>query len=95
MPKTTRTLLLLAALVPMASFASVVWKGDFETGNLSQYTGAQMVSADRLQVVSSPAHQGSYALKVTVHQGDDPMNASGNRNELFYDSHEAAGSEYF
>ena len=29
-----------------------------------------------------PARQGSYALKVTVKQGDDPINASGNRNEL-------------
>jgi hypothetical protein len=75
--------------------SSVVWRGDFETGDRSQWTSTQMVSADRLQVVPSPARQGSYALKATVIQGDDPINASGNRNELVKMTLEAVGSEYF
>jgi MYXO-CTERM domain-containing protein len=86
---------LLAVLVPGLSWAGIVWKGDFETGDLSQYSGMQRVSADRLQVVPSPVAQGSYALKATVKQGDDPINASGNRNELVYQGHEKEGSEYY
>jgi len=77
------------------AWAGVVWRGDFETGDRSQYSAAHLVSADRLQVVTSPVAEGRYALKVTVKQGDDPINASGNRNELVYLSNEAAGSEYY
>ncbi len=74
---------------------SVVWSGDFETGDRSQWSGAQMVSADRMQVVSSPVREGRYALKVTVKQGDNPISASGNRNELYRMTHEPVGSEYY
>ena len=86
---------LLAVLVPGLSLAGIVWRGDFETGDISQYTGVQRVAVDRLQVVQSPVRQGRYALKATVRQGDDPINASGNRNELVYQGHEAEGSEYY
>jgi hypothetical protein len=75
--------------------SSVAWRGDFETGNISQWTRAQMVSADRLQVVSSPVRQGRYALKVTVRQGDNPISSSGNRNELVRMTLEPTGSEYY
>ncbi|PTL77680.1 carbohydrate-binding protein [Vitiosangium sp. GDMCC 1.1324] len=75
--------------------ASVVWRGDFETGNRSQWSETEMVNADRLQVVSSPTRQGSYALKATVRQGDNPINGSGNRNELLRMTHEPEGSEYY
>jgi hypothetical protein len=77
------------------ALAGVVWRGDFETGDRSQYSAAQMVSADRLRVVSSPVAEGRYALKATVIQGDDPINSSGNRNELIYLSNETAGAEYY
>jgi MYXO-CTERM domain-containing protein len=86
---------LLAVLLPGLSWAGVVWKGDFETGDTSQYSSVQRVSADRLQVVPSPVRQGRYALKATVRQGDDPINSSGNRNELVYQGREAEGSEYY
>ncbi len=86
---------LLAMSVPGLAWAGVVWRGDFETGNITQYSGAQRVSADRLLVVQSPVAQGRYALKATVRQGDDPINSSGNRNELVYQGHEAEGSEYY
>ncbi|WP_343073239.1 polysaccharide lyase [Pyxidicoccus fallax] len=78
----------------MAS-AGIVWRGDFETGDRSQYSSTQMVSSDRLQVVTSPVAEGKYALKATVRQGDDPINSSGNRNELVYLGREASGSEYY
>ncbi|WNG30352.1 carbohydrate-binding protein [Cystobacter fuscus] len=88
-------LALFAVLMPGLSWAGVVWRGDFETGGITQYTRAQRVSADRLQIVQSPAFQGRYALKATVRQGDDPIDSSGNRNELVYMGQEKEGSEYY
>ncbi len=82
-------------LVPFLASAGIVWRGDFESGDRSQYSGTQMVSADRLQVVTSPVAEGKYALKATVRQGDDPINSSGNRNELVYQGKEVVGSEYY
>ncbi|WP_205522780.1 polysaccharide lyase [Myxococcus eversor] len=82
-------------MVPSLAFAGVVWRGDFETGNRSQYSGEQVVSSDRLLVVTNPVAEGKYALKVTVKQGDDPINSSGNRNELVYQGREKEGSEYY
>lgn len=84
-----------ASTSPPPPSGGVVWRGDFETGDLSQFSRAQMVSADRLQIVSSPVRQGSYALKVTVKQGDNPIGASGNRNELVRLTYEPTGSEYY
>ena len=75
--------------------ASVVWRGDFETGDHSQWDRMQMVSSDRLQLVTSPLRQGRYALKATVRLGDDPINSSGNRNELVKMTREPVGSEYY
>ncbi len=80
---------------PPPTGSSVVWVGDFETGDRSQWSKTQMVSADRLALVASPLRQGRYALKATVKQGDDPINSSGNRNELVRMTREAVGSEYY
>lgn len=88
-------LLALATLVALPAHAGIVWRGDFETGTVSQWSRAQRVSADRLEIVTSPVRDGRYALRATVKQGDDPINASGNRNELLYITHEPRGSEYF
>jgi hypothetical protein len=89
--------LLVAALLggPAPALARVLWRGDFETGNLSQWTRAQVTSPDRIQVVSSPVTQGRYAARVLVRQGDDPISSSGNRSELVYLSYEPEGSERF
>ncbi len=84
-----------ALLLPAVASASIVWRGDFETGNTSQWDREQSVSSSRLQAVSSPVREGRYALKATVRKGDDPIDASGNRNELLYLSYEPSGSEYF
>jgi MYXO-CTERM domain-containing protein len=83
-------------VVPCVAWGDIVWRGDFETGDRSQYnTRPQMVSADRLAVVTSPVAEGRYALKATVQQGDDPINSSGNRNELVHQGREPVGSEYY
>lgn len=89
-----RLLLTLTSLLFAApAFAAVQWRGDFETGDLSQWTSKQIVSADRIQIVNDPVRQGQHAVRVLVHKGDDPINASGNRNELVYDPPEKEGSE--
>ncbi|QDE80919.1 heparin lyase I family protein [Myxococcus xanthus] len=85
----------LVSLIPSFASADVVWKGDFETGNTSQWTRSQSVSNSRLQVVTDVVREGRYALKATVRQGDDPINASGNRNELLYISQEKADSTWY
>jgi hypothetical protein len=73
----------------------VVWRGNFETGDIKQWSHAQMVDPNRLLVVTSPVTQGRYAMKTTVFQGDDPIDSSGNRNELVQMTNEPSGSEYF
>jgi hypothetical protein len=76
--------LILSPAVALAQTSDVLWRGDFSTGNLSQWNIKQIVSADRIQVVTPPTpHDGMrYAVKVTVKQGDNPISSSGNRNEL-------------
>ncbi|SEU34159.1 heparin lyase I family protein [Stigmatella erecta] len=81
------------SLVPLPA-ATLTWRGDFETGNRSQWSHIQEVSPDRLQVVPSPMREGRYALKATVKQGDDPISTGGNRNELVLVTNEPVGSEY-
>jgi uncharacterized protein (TIGR03382 family) len=88
-------LVALVSLLPMLASADVAWKGDFETGNISQWTRSQAVANSRLQIVSDVVREGRYALKATVRQGDDPIGASGNRNELLYISQEKTGSTWF
>lgn len=89
------SLSLMAFLAPSLAGAAVRWKGDFESGNLSQWTGTQMVSADRIAVVESPIRSGRYAARVLVKQGDDPINSSGNRNELVNSQYQPEGSESY
>ena len=87
--------MLLSALSVPVAHAEIVWRGDFETGDLSQWTTAQQVAPDRLQVVDSPARQGKHALRVEVRQGDDPLNASGDRAELVWAPVEKEGNDRY
>jgi hypothetical protein len=87
--------LIIQFVCSSAVFAKVIWQGDFETGDISQWSKAQATGSDRLQIVTSPVNQGKYALRVLVRQGDNPIGASGNRNELLYLSYEPPGSEYY
>ncbi len=89
------TVLALFFCVSSSSRADIVWVGNFETGDRSQWSGTEMVDPDRLQVVQSPVREGVYALRASVQQGDIPIGSSGNRNELVYQSYEPRGSEYY
>ena len=62
-----------------AASASILWRGDYETGDVTQWTSVDGI-ASRLTVVPSPTRQGKYALRVELHQGD--VSSSGTRNEL-------------
>lgn len=75
--------------------ALVVWYGDMETGDLSQWDRAQIVSSDRIRAVTAPVREGNYAMRVEVRQGDDPINASGNRNELVKFDGASEGTEFY
>jgi polysaccharide lyase-like protein len=77
-----RRLALAAAsslLAATAARASVVWRGDYETRDLSQWDRVDGLMS-RLTIVSSPVHQGSYALRTVLRAGDVANN--GTRNEL-------------
>ncbi|UXI67805.1 polysaccharide lyase [Tahibacter amnicola] len=87
----------LFALMLSPAMATVLWRGDFQTGNLSQYDTQHIVSPDRFTVVERPGLPGGlrYAAQVTVRQGDDPINASGNRNELVKFDGASEGTEFY
>ena len=84
--------LLLLLCVSTAANASVVWRGDFETGDLSQWTHAEGLTS-RLTVVPSPAHEGKYALRTELRQGDIASN--GTRNELDYVVEQGEGTDLY
>lgn len=87
---------LIAVLaLPVTAFAAPVWSSNFESGTTAGWSKIQSVSEDRVQVVQSPVREGQKALKVTVHQGDDPINSGNDRAELVYMSLEQPNSEYF
>jgi hypothetical protein len=72
-------------------------KSDFESSG-SQFSpgdGAklQVVSPDRMRVVSSPVAEGDRALRVEVRKGDDPIRSSGDRAEIAYQPDEGEGDE--
>lgn len=85
--------LALALTMPFAASAKVLWRGDFETGDISQWTKAQQVSPDRLKVQEDRVREGKYALRALVKHGDDPINASGHRNELVDVNYQPEGAE--
>ena len=88
-----------AASAPVPSAAALgpqpaaLWLGDFETGNLSQWTLVQSVSSDRIRVTPDPVRQGRFATRFEVRDGDDE---GGERAELARTAiKEKPGSEYF
>src|SRR5260370_34376904 len=80
--------IVLATLVAStAAWADIVWRGNFETGARSQMSGAEMMSADRLQVVVATGRHGRYALKALVRQFDIPILAIGIRTVIVNTQH--------
>lgn len=50
--------------------AEVLWRGDFETADTSQWNELVGMVAQRLSIVEDEAVQGRYAARIEVHQGD-------------------------
>ena len=65
--------------------AKVIFKADFETGDLSQWnnsgTRGQNATPKNIQVVTDIVQQGKYAAKITIHE-DDVFNAQQLRAQL-------------
>jgi hypothetical protein len=59
-----------------------LWRGDYETGDRSQWGGAQAVDPDRIRIVESPVAEGRYAARFEVRPGEDPIGGFGDRAEL-------------
>ena len=55
-------LLALLPLLTAAAPAEVIWRGDFETGNLEQWKGAP--KSDAVKVVQDPVREGKYAVRI-------------------------------
>jgi hypothetical protein len=49
---------------------SIYWKGDAETGDLSQWCNITRAAPDRIQVITNPVHQGSYAYRFELRAND-------------------------
>jgi hypothetical protein len=76
--------LALFMLVTAPARASVMWRGDFQSGDLSQWTSKETVGG-RLTVVTDPVPPGdTYALRAVVKQGD--VVYGGTRNEVDYET---------
>src|SRR5947209_8767281 len=67
-----------------ANYGNILWRGDFETGDLSQWagvhTGSAWLSDSSINVVASPVRQGNYAAQFTVNT--NPYGSSIERAEL-------------
>ncbi|MFM2151860.1 MAG: hypothetical protein RL199_295 [Pseudomonadota bacterium] len=88
MPTLARRLTLAGAALFLAAAparAELLWRGDFSTGDLSQWTKTESKNVrSRLRLAADPAGAGGRALRVLVRHGDEPIGASGNRNELVW-----------
>jgi polysaccharide lyase-like protein len=97
MPGSTRIALLVATLALAGAGAGeadavILKRLDYETGNFGQWTAVQAV-AGGARIVTSPVRQGRFAARFIVRPGDDPINATGERAEVYTPTSESEGSE--
>jgi hypothetical protein len=83
-PLALSTLSVMLALGIAAAFglsrasAAISWRGDYESGNFSQWNlGVQQKADGRASIVSSPGRQGRYAARYEVDPGDNNVAGSG------------------
>lgn len=75
--------------------AEVLWRGDFEPGNLSQWgfvLNGTLGERKNIELVSSPVAGGKQAARVTIHP-DDLWSNGHNRVELKYDGKRTGENE--
>ncbi|MEZ5355041.1 MAG: heparin lyase I family protein [Bryobacteraceae bacterium] len=80
-----QALLVCLSCASPAAYGEVLFRAGFETGDLSEWsstgTRSQNATARNVQVVGDVAHEGKYAVKVTIHE-DDVFNARQLRAQL-------------
>jgi Polysaccharide lyase len=69
-----------------------IYRGDFETADLSQWDGYQSVAGDRIRIVGDPVDQGRYAARFEVREGDNPI-GFGDRAEVQMGTGEHEGAD--
>jgi hypothetical protein len=70
---------------------AILWAGDFDGGNLAQWTGVDREASDRVAVVASGTAEGSHAARFTVKYGD--LVNDGERAEVVYSPEGGDGAE--
>lgn len=81
--------------LPVRAHAEVLWKGDFESGNLSQWSyvlNGTLNERNNIEIVNSPVVRGKNAARVTIHP-DDLWSNGHNRVELKYDGKRTGENE--
>src|SRR5262245_34160415 len=74
-------------LIAPETRATVLWRGDFETGNLGQWSGTlnpRTGARQNITVVATPTRAGTHAAQLVVHP-DDLWPNGHNRVELHQD----------
>lgn len=51
----------------------MIFRGDYETGDLGQWSGVQSISGARARAVRTPRVQGGWAGRFEVRNGEDPL----------------------
>ena len=74
----------------LATPGKVLASGNFETGNLSQWSGIARVAARSIRVVRSPVRQGRFAARFEVRRGENPI-GYGDRAQIQIDTGEREG----
>lgn len=88
----------VAALTPVPAPtpppASVVWNGDFSTGDFSQYAQVYFMRTDSTSgsVVADPAGSGKKVARFEVRSGDSPGGFSNERAQIQMNSGEVEGT---
>jgi hypothetical protein len=85
----------LSALSDPLGLREIDLRGDFETGDISQFTHLECPNPSRqLKILNSPVRQGRYAARFETAPGDNWSN--GVRCKVVrYDSNESEGDEYY
>lgn len=67
----------LLVFLPLRGESAITWRGDFETGNLSQWAALQAKDPSRVTIQSDVVRQGRYAARFEVRPGDNNVAGSG------------------
>ena len=65
---------------PAGARSGLLWSGDYQSGNFSQWFRLQAV-AGGATIVTSPSHNARFAARYRVRPGDDPIGSTGERAE--------------